>query len=352
MNTNKEKFKFFHLLPSKDHGGAEIAAKTCTLIDNKYFIFRTFFINNKVNNKIPRQIINQFINYLKGLNFFLKQNNFVIISSLWKSSILSLLIKLFIPKTEIILFLHSSKNSHFLDKFFTSLILLIAKEVWADSQNTLLVRLDALIFKRKNLKTKIVSFVLRKLKPIIYGENIRFNFIYWGRLHKVKNLEMAIDLFYKFYSFDNTSKLTLIGHDYGIKNELNKVIKNLKLENNVNILEFMDMNKIIEIAKEYSFFIQLSSYEGMAMSVVESMQLGLIPIVTNVGEIKNYCIDKENSIIFEGYQDTFKKVLRVRNNKSFYKKINKNAIMTWKNKKLYKEDIYFSCESFYKENRV
>ena len=37
---------------------------------------------------------------------------------------------------------------------------------------------------------------------------------------------------------------------------------------------------IKKYAKNSSFFIQLSNFEGMAMSVSESMQLGLIPIVT------------------------------------------------------------------------
>ena len=107
-----------------------------------------------------------------------------------------------------------------------------------------------------------------------------------------------------------------------MKNELEKIIKNLEIENNVNILEFMDMNKIIDIVKDYSFFIQLVAMK-VAMSVAESMQLGLIPIVTNVGEIINYCIDKQNSIIFDDLKILLKKVLEVRNNNSFYKEIAK-----------------------------
>lgn len=351
---NKDQLKFFHLLPSKDLGGAEIASQTCELIDVNDFIFRTYFINNRKVKKeiIINKIINEFRNYLKGLKFFLKQNNFVLISSLWKSSILSILIKLIIPKTKIILFFHNSKNSHFWDKLFTSLLLLISNEVWADSQKSLLMRPEELIFKRKIIKTKQVSFILRRLKPVSGRKNNTFNFIYWGRLHKVKNLPKTIEFFYKFYCIDNSSKLTLIGHDYGMKSKLKMIIRNLGLENNIYILDFMDINKIRKISKNYSFFIQLSSYEGMAMSVVESMQLGLIPIVTNVGEIENYCVDYKNSIIFEGFEDTLNKVLKVRNNISFYEEISNNAISTWKNKNLYKDDIYLACKSFCEENRI
>tara|TARA_B100000242_G_C43051812_1_gene491483 strand:- start:1133 stop:2209 length:1077 start_codon:yes stop_codon:yes gene_type:complete len=350
---SKKKLRIFHLLPSHDLGGAEIASKTCEFIDNKNFTYKTFYISeNKINKNDFLQIIKQIKNYLIALRFFLNQKDFILISSLWKSSLLSLLIKLFLPKTKVILFLHSTKSSHFFDKAFTSFLLIFAYEVWADSKNTLIKRFDELMFKRKFIKTKIVSFVLRRLKPVNYGENISFNFIYWGRLHKVKNLKKAIKFFNKFYCLDNSSKLTLIGHDYGMKNEIRKIIRNLKLTNNVKILKFMDMKDITEIVKDYSFFLQLSSYEGMAMAVVESMQLGLIPIVTNVGEIENYCIDLKNSIIYEGMQDTFEKVLKVKNNYKNCKEISNRAISTWNNKNLYHEDIFFLCQSLYDEREI
>ena len=39
-----------------------------------------------------------------------------------------------------------------------------------------------------------------------------------------------------------------------------------------------NLSEIIKISKNYSFFLQLSDYEGMGMSVNESMQLGLVPV--------------------------------------------------------------------------
>ena len=37
-----------------------------------------------------------------------------------------------------------------------------------------------------------------------------------------------------------------------------------------------------------SFYLQTSKFEGFAMSVVESMMMGLVPVVTPVGEIGRY----------------------------------------------------------------
>ena len=74
-----------------------------------------------------------------------------------------------------------------------------------------------------------------------------------------------------------------------LKKTIYKNIKKLGLKNNISLIDFASFEEIKTYAKKASFFIQLSSYEGMAMSVAESMQLGLIPLVTNVGQIKIYC---------------------------------------------------------------
>ncbi len=339
------KLRIFHLLPSQDLGGAEIASKTCNFIDNKNFIFRTHYINrNKLSKNYFLKVINEFKNNLESFVYFLKTKNLILICSLWKSSFLSILLKIFLPKTKVILFLHSSKSAHFFDRLFTSFVLIFAHEVWSDSTMTLINRFDDLFVKRKSINTKIVSFMIRKLDPLVVRKKISFNFIYWGRLHRVKNLKQTIKFFKQFYSVDNTSSLTLIGHDYGMKIELKNLIKNLGLNNNVEILDFMDISKITKYANKCSFFIQLSHYEGMAMSVVEAMQLGLVPIVTNVGEIQRYCVDDKNSIIYDGLQKTFNKVFELKKNENDYKEISNNAINTWKNKKLYKEDIFYNCK--------
>ena len=48
------------------------------------------------------------------------------------------------------------------------------------------------------------------------------------------------------------------------------MIKKLELMDNVFIFDFMNFEEIRKYAQKASFFIQLSSYEGMGMSVSES----------------------------------------------------------------------------------
>ena len=106
------------------------------------------------------------------------------------------------------------------------------------------------------------------------------------------------------------------------------------------------MKKLKKFAAKSSFFIQLSSYEGMAMSVCESMQLGLIPLVTNVGQIKRYCKNLDNCFIYK-YDDIeiLNNIFRLINSEKEYFKIRKNIIETWSSTSTYKKDMLNAIEN-------
>ena len=118
------------------------------------------------------------------------------------------------------------------------------------------------------------------------------------------------------------------------------MIKNLGLKNNIYIYDYMNFNEIKKYAAKSSFFIQLSSFEGMAMSVSESMQLGLIPIVTKVGEIKIYCKNLHNSLIFKENEDeVIKSIFELISSETYYERIRENSINTWYKTSIYKNDL-------------
>ena len=81
------------------------------------------------------------------------------------------------------------------------------------------------------------------------------------------------------------------------------------------------------------------------MSVIESMQLGLIPLVTNVGEIQYYCFDKENSIIYKNAKDIAQEVFNLISNEKVFNSIRDNALLEWNNKTTYKDDLKKNLES-------
>ena len=342
--------KIYHILPEIGFGGVEKAASTLLEFENQEFKFKTIFLNNyDIHNKHNIfWLIRVFINFFKTFLILRKQKKIVLISSLIRSHFFSLFFKILNFKTYLIVFLNNSKNKNILDNIITSINILIANEVWADSEKTFENRNKNLLLKITKKKKRKISFILNRYKPIEKNK-FKLNFIYWGRFHKRKNIHNAVKLFYKFYIHDNNCMFFLIGKDYGVKKSIEKLASELGISRNIKFFNYMEMNEIYKIAQDCSFFIQLSSYEGMAMSVVESMQLGLVPIITEVGEIENYCQDLKNGIIYEGCNKTFEKVLKVINDGK-YSILSSNAIKTWKDVKTYREDMLSKCSDVIKDN--
>ena len=331
--------KIIHIVPTSFGGGVETAAKSFLNYSCKSFIFKVLFLQNK-------KFDNPFIAYILSLKIIIEKNPDIILTSLWKSNFITLIYKIISPNTRIILFLHSTRNKNFIDKFITSLAAFFAFEIWADAESTLKERLDRLSFlkyqktKFQNIKNKrVISLVTEKLEPF-NKKNCNPSFIYWGRLSPEKNIDIAIELFYKIFRIEEKSTFTIIGPDYGVKESIKLKINKLGLKENIIIYDYMIFKEIKKFASTSCFFIQLSSYEGMAMSVSESMQLGLIPVVTAVGQISSYCKHMQNSLIYSGNdKKTVSEIFSILNSKERYSRIKNNSIKTWQNSSIYKTDI-------------
>ena len=75
------------------------------------------------------------------------------------------------------------------------------------------------------------------------------------------------------------------------------------------------------------------------MSVVEAMQLGLVPVVTPAGEIQHYCRHNVNSVIIEDDDRAVEDVARLIDNTSDYSALRAAAIAQWQHARLYRESI-------------
>jgi len=337
---NFKKKKILHVVPTAYGGGVESAAKSFLKYSCDKFKFKVFFLeNNKQENSFKAYL-------LSSLKIFTFHPD-IILTSLWKSNFITLIYKFLNLNNKYILFLHDTHNKHFVDKFITSLSALFAYEIWADSNATLEQRLKSLYFQNNNkfsfFKTyknkRVISLVKEKIRPL-NEKRCNHSFIYWGRLDQKKNINKALKLFAKIYKLEKKSTFTIIGPDYGEKNSLTSLIDKLGLKDNVFIYDQMSFDEIKKYANLSSFFIQLSSYEGLAMSVSESMQLGLVPIVTAVGQIKSYCRNLENSLIYQNNDnDLIRNISLLISSPKKYSQMRKNAIDTWKNTKTYKNDI-------------
>lgn len=339
--------KIIHIIPQDGLGGVEQAARSLNLenindldIEVAFIAGQALSSNIKITTISESTKLNSIRFYINGFSYLLDSKPDVIICSLWRSNIIGITYTLYrrllcCKPIKLITFVHSNRFTNIVDKIVTKTSALIADEVWFDSLASKKFFFD----KKESPKAKLISFFIKTPLIKTYGE--LNNFVYWGRLSRVKRVDKAIKLFDKIQKYSPHSVFYIYGPNDGELENLRRLVNSLELKNKVF---FMGPKAPGEYPKEIlssKFFISTSLNEGMGISVSEAMQLGLVPIVTPVGEIANYCSNNFNSIYFDA--STSEKLKIVLEDNSSFNFLRKNAIACWKNRPTYSEDFISNC---------
>ena len=323
--------KVVHLIPYDGIGGVEIAAKSLGSYERDDVFLSLRYIYPSVESQATR--FNP-VYLIKCARELLKASPEILVLSLWRSAIVGLMVKLVRPRVKLVSFIHNSVDAHWLDFIFTRLAISCSSEVWADSEASIKLR-----FKNKIKKpVRKISFVAYRIGGISNILPTPF-FAFWGRLAPQKDLFHALRFFAEIKKGFPAAKFVIIGPDGGELADLVAYSKSVGLSDAVSFTGALGIEEIYHIAADASFYLQTSRYEGMAMSVVEAMQMGLIPIVTPVGEIATYCRDSENAIFLNADEMDVSKVIELLQDAGKYQNIRSAAIATWVNKPLYKESF-------------
>lgn len=341
--------KVIHVIPKDGLGGVEQAARSLQP-DLDLEIETIFLCGKSLSNKehiklvAPNNKMNSLSFYLDGFKYLLDSSPDLLICSLWRTSIVGVTYSLYRKAfgnnpMKLVVFIHANKFAHIFDKVITNAAIFLSTEVWCDSKAS-----KTGIFKnnRYNRKIKVISFFTKVNKNLVSKGNVRKNnFVFWGRIAKQKRLDIAIKLFKKVNEKIPTSLFYIYGPDCGELEALKQLVEELSLSEKVLFMGEKKPNHYPREALESKFFINTSSHEGMAIAVVEAMQLGLVPIITPVGEIANYCTDKINSIYYS--DQAFEEVLNLIENDTSYTELSTNAQNYWNEKIDYSMDFNKNC---------
>jgi glycosyltransferase involved in cell wall biosynthesis len=110
---------------------------------------------------------------------------------------------------------------------------------------------------------------------------------YFGRFSDEKDLEFLIHAFvYWREKSSNNFKLILVG-DGDKKDEIFKLISEGGYQNFIEMKPYSPFNELIEVIKSSKYFALTSKcYENFPMSVIESAALNIIPVVPNIGGMR------------------------------------------------------------------
>lgn len=167
--------------------------------------------------------------------------------------------------------------------------------------------------------------------------------LYFGRLAKEKGILYLLNAVSKAKKEINDIKLYIAGTGPEEK-KIKEIIKRNKLEQNVELLGFLNHNKVKEYVSKSSIVVVPSIwYENCPYSVLETQAIGKPIIGSNLGGIPELVKDNENGMIYK-YNDTDElanKILELYKNDELKKKFSKNAKEYAKNE--------YNKENYYKE---
>jgi glycosyltransferase involved in cell wall biosynthesis len=335
-----------HIIPYDGIGGVEVAARSLAVGDHGDLRLGRVYLSSKGGAHPPDPDIwtgpesSEWVpaNYAGALRHILRRKPDLLIVSLWRSAIVALVAKLLRPRLKLVAFLHLDRPVHLPDRLLHALMIRLAHEVWADSAGTLAMRLPG------PRKGRVISFVTERLPPLPPCPPAP-RFIFWGRLHAQKGLDRALDILAALHPRHRDTTFTLIGPDGGQAAALRAQADRLGLD--VTFTGPLPRARIFEIAAGHSFFLMPSHSEGMAMAVVEAMQLGLVPVVTPVGEIAHYARDGDTAVVLEtpAPQAAARRLAALLDEPARLRRMGAAARAVWADTPLYAEDVLAACRA-------
>lgn len=336
--------RILHLVPMDALGGVETAARSAAEADGLACDFTLMFMAGRSMATRRDRIIdhpgrrhNSPWAYLASVRDILRLRPDVLICSLWRSMLVGIIVKLLRPSTRLVCFLHNSVPEHRVDRLVHDAGIRMADEIWADSDATVQARTHA-----TPKPVRVISFITRTRDAAApLTTQPMPHFVGWGRLHPQKGIDQSIRVIAALVALGIDARLEVHGQDHGALDGLRTKIRQLDIADRVRFPGIVTQEELPALAARHAFFLQLSRYEGMGMSVVEAMQLGLVPVVTAVGQVADYVEDGRNGIIADPAtpEATAAALAALLGDPARYRAMAQAAVQTWQTVRLYADDV-------------
>lgn len=338
-----------HIIPRDGYGGVESAARSMAARSDLSCDFHLLFITGptvahdraRIRTSGYKSSLNP-LAYLQTLRSCLGLAPQVVIFSLWRSVPLLLVLRLIRPHIRCVFTVNVESSTHLADRVFAWLACVVCDEIWTDSAVTLASRVTS-----AGRVGRIISFVTERHRPARADAAApAAHFVCWARLSPQKGLDRAIDLVALSVERGIDARLDVYGPDDGELERLSQASRAKNVAERVRFHGPIDRSFIPTIAANASFFLLPSRFEGMSMACVEAMQLGLVPVVTAVGEMARYVDHGRNGIILDpdNLAQAVDDVLALIDKPDRFANVRDAAIATWADVPLYAEDVCQAAE--------
>ena len=236
-------------------------------------------------------------------NFFIKKKKIAHVhmssrTSFYRKSILIILLKMM--RIPVFIHLHAGEFHIFYEDELNGSLQKFVKYTFGLADRTILLTNSwqewyCQVIKLNNsivVYNGVKDYYNKNAKPLHERDNI---ILFLGKIGKNKGI---FDLLYAFKIVVESipDATLLIGGDGEIDNAKN-IINDLKLENNVNLLGWIDDKTKFDLLNQSKVYILPSYNEGLPMGILEAMSAGLGIVTTAVGGIPEAVTDDKNGLI-------------------------------------------------------
>src|SRR5690606_10061657 len=302
-----------HLVPRDGLGGVEAAVRS--LRPEEHEDLTVFYMagpSMKTPGRLfqplsPTRTLNSPLVYWTALRGVLRARPEVLVCFLWRATLVGVLAKLLHPRLKLVVMIHATTIAHALDWLMTAMGCRVAAEVWCDSEAS-----SVIAQRRFNREARVVSF---RVGAAVQGGQTRprrsLDFVYWGRHVHSKDVPRAVRLFNRVLVEHPEARFFVYGREGPATGDIRRAMKEAAKPHAIRLMGAKPPGEYPDPIPSCTFFLMTSRKEGMAIAVVEAMQLGLIPVVTPVGEIANYCKAGTNAILVDDDDQAVVEVIRV-----------------------------------------
>jgi glycosyltransferase involved in cell wall biosynthesis len=159
---------------------------------------------------------------------------------------------------------------------------------------------------------------------IIPVENRKYDACFVGRFHFQKGVVGLIDIWKLVCEKNPERKLLMIG-DGELESEVKDKIKNLGLENNIELVGFADGEKKFEYFRQSKIMVHPATYDSGGMAAAEGMAWGLPGVSFDLEALKTYYPKGMIKTKMGSNEEFAKNILELINDKNLYEATAKNA---------------------------
>lgn len=272
-----------------------------------------------------------------------RQNPDVVVASLWRSVIAGTLLRLVDRRIVFVVFLHNTRYKNLLDRVATITGMRLADAIFCDSSATL----RALVPQQMVSDSYIIPLAAQSdIDRVVYRpQRQRLNLIFWGRLAPQKRIDRVLRLIAELAGRTCADRVhfTVVGPDAGELRSLRTMATDLGIDNNITWTGPKTWTEIVDLARHAAFFVQLSDFEGLGMAAAEAMRLGLVPVVTPVGQIASFAVDNHNSIHYGDARDTARRIIEIWNDAHRFRELSDAATKQWEAETDFRDAFAQAC---------